>query len=238
MRIAFCDDNQYERHVMLGFAARYAKEHSIRIEPRPYADAVSLLDDPEANGIEAMFLDIYMEGVSGVEAARVLRERGYTGAIVLCTTSRDHFADGFVVDASHYLLKPVAYNSFCEAMRRVRRLTGTKARTVSVQSGHDRLSVPVAAIQYAEVFDHETVLHLHDRTFAVRQSLSALEDMLGGDPFLRCYRSFIVNMDYVERIEDDSFVMKDGARVLIARDGRKEIQSRYLAYVFGRMEGL
>jgi DNA-binding LytR/AlgR family response regulator len=238
MRIAFCDDDQREREMLLGFAARYRLEHSLHIETFPYPDAETLLGDPNANGMAAMFLDIYMSGTSGVEAARVLRERGYAGAIVLCTTSRDHFADGFVVDASHYLLKPVEYESFSEAMRRVLRLTGVAARTVSVQSRGGRLSVPVAKIQFAEVYNHETLLHLHDRTISVGQSLSALEDILGGDPFLRCYRSYIVNMDYVDRFENDVFVMKSGTRILISRDGRKGIQSRYLAYVFSRMEGL
>ncbi|MDR1664373.1 MAG: LytTR family DNA-binding domain-containing protein [Clostridiales bacterium] len=238
MRIAFCDDIQSERELLLGFAARYAAEHSLRIEPRPYSNAESLLGDFDADTMAAMFLDIYMDKINGVEAARIMRERGYAGAIVLCTASRDHFADGFVVDASHYLLKPVAYENFSEAMRRVLRVTGAAARAVSIQSGGNKLPVPVAGIQYAEVYNHETLLHLSGGTLAAGVSLSALEDMLGGDPFLRCYRSYIVNMDYVERIEGDAFVMKNGDRVLIARDGRKGVQSRYLAYVFSRMEGL
>jgi len=238
MLIAFCDDNEKERTLLLEYATRYGARHSLHIEPRPYSDAESLLADPAVKQTAAMFLDIYMDGISGVEAAHILRERGYAGAIVLCTTSRDHFADGFIVDASHYLLKPVDFDNFSEAMRRVLRLTGKMARTITVQSGRDQLAIPVTQIQFAEVYNHETLLHLQGRTLTVVHSLAALEDMLGGEPFLRCYRSYIVNMDYVERIDDNAFVMKSGKHVLIARDGRKGIQSRYLAYVFSRMEGL
>ena len=238
MKIVFCDDNRRERELLLQYAAQYEAQNNLHIEPRPYCDAESLLADPDAERASAMFLDIYMDGVSGVDAARILRERSYAGAIVLVTTSREHFADGFVIDASHYLLKPVEYEGFAEAMRRVLRITGRDVRTVRIQSGRDRLAVPSGQIQYAEVYNHETLLHLGNRTVTAQHTLAALEDMLGGEPFLRCYRSYIVNIDYVERIDGDAFVMKSGQRIPIARDGRKGIQSRYLAYVFGRMEEL
>lgn len=238
MQIAFCDDVEGERELLLTYATQYAAEHGLAIEALAYSDAESLLDHCEFERTAAMFLDIYMGKVNGVEAAHILRERGYVGAIVLCTTSLDHFADGFVVDASHYLIKPVSYESFSEAMRRVLRITGTAARTLSVQSGRDKITFPVSELQFAEVYNHETLLHLKDSVLVTGQPLSALEDSLGGEPFLRCYRSYIVNMDYVERIEGNNFLMKSGTQVPITRDGRKGIQNRYLAYVFSRMEGL
>ena len=236
MQIAFCDDDEQECKWLLECAAGYAAQSGLRIAPRAYPDAESLLRDPTVTQMTAVFLDIYMEGISGLEAARALRGRGYSGAIVLVTTSRDHFADGFVVDASHYLLKPVKYESFSEAMRRVLRLSKTVTNIITVRCGRDRVRVPVSQIQYAEVYNHETLLHLKGRTLMIGHSLSALENMLGGEPFLRCYRSHIVNMDYVERIDSDSFVMKNGTRLLIARDGRKGVQGRYFSYVFSRME--
>lgn len=238
MQIAFCDDNQQERQLMLDYAARYKLEHGLFIKAHSYADAESLLHNSDIEQLSAVFLDIYMEGISGVEAARMLREKGYTGAVVLVTTSRDHFADGFAVDACHYLLKPVKYKDFSEAMRRVLRLTGAAARMVSVQSGRSQILVPAAQIQFAEVNNHVTQLHLQSQILTVRHALSELEDILGGEPFLRCYRSYIVNMDYVERIDAGSFLLKSGSRIPITRDGLQEIQSRYISYIFEKMEGM
>jgi DNA-binding LytR/AlgR family response regulator len=123
-------------------------------------------------------------------------------------------------------------------MRRVQRLAGAAARVVTVQTKLGAAPVLVSQIQYAEVYSHETILHLSGQNLTVVQSLSALEELLGGAPFLRCYRSYIVNMDYVEKLDDNDFVMKSGVRVPIARDGKKGIQSHYMDYVFGRMEGL
>ena len=81
------------------------------------------------------------------------------------------------------------------------------------------------------------VLHTVKGEVAISQSLSALEERLGGDPFLRCYRYFIVNMDFVKRLNEESFLMKDGREIPLSRDGRAALKSRYMAYVFGRMEG-
>lgn len=81
------------------------------------------------------------------------------------------------------------------------------------------------------------MLHTLKGEVAIRQSLSALEERLGGDPFLRCYRYFIVNMDFVTRLNENSFLMKDGLEIPLSRDTRSALKSRYMSYVFGRMEG-
>ena len=184
-----------------------------------------------------MFLDIYMDGALGVDAARILRGKGYRGALVFTTTSAEHYADGFDVEAAHYLLKPVSWDAFREAMRRVQDRRNAGTRRVRVTAGRDEVDMDVSGIQYIEVYGHKTVLHTVKGEALVNQSLTALEERLGGDPFLRCYRFFIVNMDYVKRLNEDSFLMKDGREIPLSRDGRAALKSRYMAYVFKRMEG-
>lgn len=107
---------------------------------------------------------------------------------------------------------------------------------MSVTSGRIQLEVDVSGILYIEVYGHKTVLHTVKGKIPVRQSLSSLESSLGGDPFIRCYRYFIVNMDYVQRINRDNFLMKDGREIPLSRDRSPLIRSRYLSYVFKRME--
>lgn len=237
MLAVICDDLAADRETLLGFCARYARENRLPVATLAYENAGALLGNREARSADVMFLDIYMDGALGVDAARILRGKGFRGALVFTTTSREHYADGFDVEAVHYLLKPVSWDAFCEAMRRVHDRVSAGAKRVRVTAGREELDIDVSGIRYIEVYGHKTVLHTVRGEFAVSQSLSALEEALGGDPFLRCYRCFIVNMDFVKRLNEDSFLMKDGREIPLSRDNRAALKSRYMAYVFGRMEG-
>lgn len=237
MLAVICDDFTADRDILLDYCARYAKENRQRITTLTFNDAGALLQSRESRTADVIFLDIYMDGALGVDAARILRGKGFLGALVFITTSREHYADGFDVEASHYLIKPVSWTSFCEAMRRVNERMAVTTRKVRVTVGRDELEIDVSGIQYIEVYGHKTVLHTLRGEVIVRQSLSALEELLGGDPFLRCYRYFIVNMDFVKRLNENSFLMKDGLEIPLSRDTRAALKSRYMSYVFGRMEG-
>lgn len=237
MLAVICDDLAPDRELLLDLCARYGRENRLDMATLAFENAGALLQSRQARTAEVMFLDIYMDGALGVDAARILRGKGYRGALVFTTTSREHYADGFDLEAAHYLLKPVGWDAFCEAMRRVLGRMGPATRRVRVTVGREELEVDASGIKYIEVYGHKTVLHTVKGEMAVGQSLAALEDALGGDPFLRCYRYFIVNMDHVRRVNEDSFLMKDGREIPLSRDGRAALKSRYMAYVFGRMEG-
>lgn len=236
MLAVICDDLAADREILLSYCARYAKENRLPVTTLAYENAGALLDDREARSADVMFLDIYMDGALGVDAARILRGKGFRGALVFTTTSQEHYADGFDVEAAHYLLKPVSWYAFCEAMRRVQDRASSGAKRIRVTVGRDEVDIDVSGIRYIEVYGHKTMLHTVRGEVAVNQPLSALGEALGGDPFLRCYRYFIVNMDFVKRLGEDSFLMKDGREIPLSRDGRATLKSRYMAYVFKRME--
>lgn len=236
MLAVICDDITADRTQLQEFCTRYAKEHCLPLTTLEYENAGELLKNQEARNADVMFLDIYMEGASGIDAARILRSKGYRGCLIFTTTSREHYADGFDVEATHYLLKPITWEFFCEAMRRVTNHKSTSERKIRVSIGRSELDINATGIQYIEVYGHKTLLHTTKGDLTVNQALSTLEKSLGGDPFLRCYRCYIINMDYVQRLKEDAFLMKDGKEIPLSRDGRMAIKNRYLSYIFEEME--
>lgn len=236
MLAVICDDLISDQERLLEYCARYAREQRLPLSTLAFSSAGELLQAREVRDSDVLFLDIYMEGALGVDAARILRDKGFGGAVVFTTTSREHYAAGYEVDAAHYLLKPVSWEEFCEAMRRVQRRMPPIARKLRVTTGRVELEVDISSIQYIEVYGHKTVLHTRKGDLTVGQSLASLEQALGGAPFLRCYRYFIVNMDFVQRVNEDSFLMKDGREIPLSRDGRAGLKSQYLSYVFKHME--
>lgn len=236
MLAVICDDLAEDRDLLLEFCKQYAKEMRLPINTLSFENAGELLINKEARAADVIFMDIYMEGALGTDAARILRGKGFRGALVFTTTSQEHYAVGYDVEATHYLLKPISWTSFCEAMRRVQNRNINAARKIRVTSGRNELDVDVSGLKYIEVYGHETIMYTVRGEIIVNQSLSALEERLGGDPFLRCYRYFIVNLDYVKRLNENTFLMNDGREIPISRDGRANLKSRYLSYVFKKME--
>lgn len=236
MRIAICDDLKSDRVLLEEYCIKYAEEKNINIEAEVFENADSLILSQNIFHYEMIFLDIFMKGISGVEAARILRNKGFDGTLVFTTTSSEFYADGFEVEAAHYLIKPIQYEMFCEAMRRLKLRMKDKKRMVKVTVGRSELQIPRNGIQYIEVYGHRTTLHTVKGEMVIAQSLAAIEKSLEGEPFIRCYRCYIINMDYVQKMNKDMFIMKDGKEIPISRDRRTWMKKYYMNYIFKRME--
>ena len=236
MRIIICEDAKEDQTLLISHCLHFQRERQTQLETIVYQNAGQMLADEAAIHADALFLDIYMEGTTGVKAAKIMRSKGYAGAIVFATNSMQHYAEGYEVEAIHYLIKPVTYPAFAEAMRRILALYKAAVRMITVNYGKQQLHIPVDSIHYAEVYDHKTILHTGNGDLVISQSLSALENILGGHPFLRCYRCYIIHMDYVEKMKNTVFLMKDGSEIPIARDKRGELKKQYVSYIFQRME--
>lgn len=79
MLVVICDDLANDREILLGYCARYAKENHLPVATLEFENAGALLNSRKARSADAMFLDIYMDGALGVDAARILRSKGYLG---------------------------------------------------------------------------------------------------------------------------------------------------------------
>lgn len=236
MLALICDDLTSDRELLEEFCSRYAEEKTIDIQTQLFENAGTLLQNRITSEADIIFMDIYMEGASGVDAARILRGKGYSGNLVFTTTSGDHYADGFDVEAVHYLIKPITWDAFCEAMRRCLARAKPAKKTIHVNVGRSDLDVCIDGIRYIEVYGHKSIINTVKGELNVSQSLGTLEQALKEKSFIKCYRCFIINMDYVQRIEGDCFLMKDNREIPISRDSRVQIKSRYLDYVFSKME--
>ena len=236
MLALICDDLAEDRRVLTEYCARYGKEKKLKLQTLQYENAGALLQSKEVMHADILFLDIYMEGASGIDAANILRGIGYNGTLIFTTTSREHYAEGFDLAAAHYLIKPITWESFCEAVGRCNKIGELEKKYIRVNIGRSELNVDVDGIRYIEVYGHKTIISTIRGEINVTQSLTALEQTLPSDTFLKCYRCFLINMNYVQRIEGEVFLMKDNREIPISRDKRSQIKNIYLDYLFSKME--
>ena len=141
MRIAVCDDLQQDREKLRDSLKDALAQRRIAGEVAMFNSGDSLLAQLSRGPFDAYFLDIYMEGVSGVETAYRIRERYPEAVLVFTTTSLDHMAEGFDVGAVHYLVKPVAFQAVAEALDRCSRLMKKQEAYITLLV--DRIEKPV-----------------------------------------------------------------------------------------------
>lgn len=236
MLIAICDDNAADRNALVALCRQFFEQSAFHIDIRCYESGEAFLADPSACKAHILLLDIYMQGQDGIQLAYALRENGYGGVIVLVTSSEAHYKDGFSLGAVHYLVKPVFPGAFSEAMRRALALVAEEDRSITVSSNRRLIRIPVKNIIYAEVYGHQTHIHTTAGVISVAISLSELEHMLSDSRFIKCFRSFIVNMAYIECMQDNSFLMHGGASIPLAKRERNAIKDTYMAYIFRDVE--
>ena len=200
-----------------------------RVESAASAEeALVALGDGAA--IDAVFLDVRMPGLGGLELARVLRRFERSPAIVFVSAFDDAAVDAFELAAVDYLVKPVSRARLDEAIERAaRRATpaepaAAEDETLAVDAlrgGGTRL-LPRSSVLYLQAHGDYVRVASSEGRYLVRARLSELEERWAGHGFVRVHRGFVVNLrravEVRPRLNGTAvLVMADGAEVPIAR---------------------
>lgn len=175
-----------------------------------------------------------MDGMSGVQTAYHLLESDAAAVIVFITSSPDHMAEGFEIGAGHYLVKPVMRETAERALKRVFRLLGKPQSYLSLPIGRAEKQVLLEDILYVESHERQCLIHTGAETLSPYIRLDELEAM-ADDRFLRCHRSYLINMDRTEGFVQDGFLMTDGTHIPIKRDKRMAMKQTFEQYCFERL---
>ena len=201
-------------------------------------------DVAEQTDIDAVFLDIRMPGLDGLELARVLKNMAVQPAIVFVTAHDDRAVDAYDVGAIDYLLKPLRTERLSAALDRI--MTTSRAAPVEPVrdvSGDDEVIpvelagttklVPRSAVRYVEAQGDYARLHTTEGSHLVRIPLSVLEDRWRDAGFVRIHRSFLVALPLVTelRLAGSGYVVRIGsgletAELPVSRRHTRELKDR------------
>ncbi len=188
--------------------------------------------------IQLIFIDINMPDLSGLEFVKSLTDKPY---IVFTTAYSEYAVEGFQVDATDYLLKPVTYASFLKAANKVKNLidlnTNSQKESIRatashlfVKSDYKLIRIELDDIKYIESQHEYIKIHLSNSTPVMTQlSMKSIEEQLPTDRFMRVHRSFIVSLKKISVIERNRIVF-DGKVYIPVSDQYKE---KFQAYIDG-----
>ncbi len=156
----------------------------------------------EAVSYDVIFLDVEMPGLTGIETARLVRERPEAPAVVFVTAYEHYAVDAFSVEAFDYVLKPVDPDRLARVVERLsqRRPTPpTPVEKIPVVSAGKTMLIDFDAVHYVQADGDYSRVHTYDRSYLCTASLRELEARLPHG-FVRIHRSYVVNLAKVAAI--------------------------------------
>ena len=236
MQIAICDDLQTERAMLIPMLREYlaAKEpHAALLE---FESGEELTANFTTGAFSLVFLDIYMDGITGMETARRLKAIDPDCAIIFTTTSREHGADAFDVEAFHYLVKPYNKEKLFAVLDKWYALL-CEVKTVSLKCGRAAREIFIRDILYIEVLGRSSSVHTASETLETQTPLSAIEALLPAGEFCRPIRYCIVSLRHVKSVGEDSVTLDSGEKLTLSRRERDNIKNRLAVYRLRALRG-
>ncbi|MDE6369144.1 MAG: LytTR family DNA-binding domain-containing protein [Muribaculaceae bacterium] len=179
-----------------------------------YTSALQALDAINKENPDIAFLDIQMPELTGLDIARRITAQT---KVVFTTAYRDFAVEGFQVNAIHYLLKPISYAEFLQAVERASASRSEQQQFISVKSEYRLIRIPVNDILYIEGLKDYIKIFIdgQPRPVLTLMSMKAIEATLPNDSFMRVHRSYIANTDRIRVLEQGRIVYGD-ARIPVS----------------------
>lgn len=220
MKIAIVDDEASQRDILKSYLDRFSLENEIPLE-------VESFDNPEAflcsfdDNYSLLLLDIEMPEMTGLELAKKIREKGSNVGIIFVTVMAQYAINGYEVNALDFMVKPVNYFPFSVKLLKVIRTTPGK-RNLIVRSEGETIILEEREIAYIEGSNQYVIFHMKGKkTVKVKTTLKETEEKISHTKFARCNNSFIVNLDYANKVSGNDLYI--GNEILpISRSKKKE----------------
>jgi DNA-binding LytR/AlgR family response regulator len=198
-------------------------------------NAIEALDVLHQKTVDVIFLDIKMPHLIGTD---FLRNLSHPPKVIFVTAYREYAVEGFELDAVDYLVKPVSFERFFKAIAKLNRLSGQETLALP-----DEDAPKAAAFIYLKVDGHMKKIFVHEieyieslkdyvkifmaggKFFLVKQSISAMENLLSEHKFLRVHRSYMVSFDKISAYNGVSLKLT-GQEIPIGRLYKQAVMDR------------
>jgi DNA-binding LytR/AlgR family response regulator len=195
----------------------------------PAGSAAEALRVLQEDAVDAVFMDIAMPGLTGLDLARVLSRFKEPPPVVFVTAHDEHAVEAFDLNAVDYVLKPVRDERLTEAVRRVVEARGAagEEETIAVELGGRTRFVARSQVRYVEAHGDYARLHTPDGSHLLRVPLTTLEEEWGGAGFVRIHRSLLVALGHVEEVRMDGgrcTVVVGGEELAVSRRHTRELR--------------
>lgn len=237
MKIALVDDEKEYLNQMADYCWEFGKQNNLHFEFSGFMDGESFMESFKKGAFSIVFMDIYMEGMDGIETARKLREKDSECILVFLTSSQDFMPDAFSCHAFEYITKPFTKTRVWQVLRDALKVMPPVSRFIEIVSGRKTIPVFLTDILSVVSDGHYLEISLTDGTvLRSRMTAGELLRLTNHDPrFLSVNKGIILNADYIREIENNCCTLENGAKFPIRVRRRLQIEQEVRDYHFEKI---
>lgn len=234
-RIAICDDDSLQVNNLENQISRYFDEFNVQYEIDGYYKGDRLVKSmkEQMDNYQLIFLDIEMEGINGIETAKLLRNLDKSFILIYVTSYEQYALESFEVSPFRYLIKPVSIEKLEAVLRDVLVELTAKQKFLFYQVGMEHFQVNLANIVclYSE-FGRKIHLELVDGgNVSFYGKISAIEEGLPQTHFIRVNSGTMINLNHVTSLNRSDVTMINGDCITISRSRKKIVISAYSQFI-------
>ena len=183
-----------------------------------FTDPFKARDFLKANPVDLLLLDINMPGLNGLQLLDQLNVRPH---VIFATAYSEYALDSYDYEAVDYLLKPIEFDRFAKAIMKVRKVmnngdekNGILNKYLFLKDGYKQVKVVFKEIQYIQSDGNYLNVFTQSGKVNTRMTLNQIIELLPSGSFLRVHNSYVVNIEQIERIENNQIFLP-GAQIAI-----------------------
>lgn len=235
-KIAIVEDDVTCSNLLVNYLCRYNKENGQNVQADVFRSAVDFLSDYDCSYF-AVFMDIDMPMMNGMDAARKLRLADQSVSIIFTTNLANYAISGYEVNALDFMVKPITYFNFVSKLEKA--VTAHKTSTdlpIQINLKDKMVVVKSSELYYVESDAHMVIYHTAKGDFAVRKKLCEAEEALKDCNMAYCGKSYLVNLYNVDSV-DGKTVTVHGKPLPISRSKEKDFMRALTLYLGGNSVG-
>ena len=233
MNIAICDDEKSQRELLQKYVYEWAEKQQKKINIFLFESSENFsFFWSEEKTIDLILLDIQMGRENGVELAKKIRKTDEELQIVFITAINAYIAEGYEVEALNYLLKPIEKEKLFRCLDKASLKEKSEHSKILLETKQGMIRISVKDIWYLEAFGHQCMIHTKSDVHEVKESIGKIEATMETEEasFIKCHRSYFINLKHVSKIEKDSVVMDDGRSLPISRNSYKKVAQAFIDF--------
>ncbi|MGL4761163.1 MAG: LytR/AlgR family response regulator transcription factor [Sarcina sp.] len=237
IKIAICDDEKKVCKSILHILENETKVMGEKIEFDIYESGEALLQSIEKNGLGycAIFLDIILPNMNGIELGKFLKKIDEKIEIIFITNSMDFVLDGYDVGAYNYLVKPINEEKLRNIFAKVvGKNIKVKNDLFTLVKKSTIVNFDISDIMYFEINNRVITIRYKGGAFDFYDKIEDVEKQLEGKNFVRPHRSFLVNLEYIFKIDKTEIVLKDGTSIKISRLKINEMKEKFMEFIYNK----
>lgn len=232
IKIAICEDERMQQELLKEYLDKLLLEIDYNYEIQIFNSGEDLFNNYPKD-IDIFLLDIQMDKLNGMDVARQIRDIDNQNVeIIFITSIVDYIQEGYEVRAYRYILKPIKFDDLKKhIVSCIYTIMKNKESNLIISSKGELYKINVSDITYIEIQKKDMIIHTINKDYDVKMSMENVDKKLKEYSFFRCHKSFLVNLNYIEKIRQYVAILENDEEVPVSRHRFKDFKVKFLSHL-------